>query len=311
MTEAADHQPTVEVLKPIIYADIFDFPLTFDEIYAFLEVPATPAQVRRTLNLALEREQIICIDGFYSLAHRPYLAAARRERRAMAQTLWPAAVRYGRRIASLPFVRFVAVTGSLAVNNPRRGLEDIDYLVVTRANRLWLCRAMMILLVRLGRLRGVNLCPNYILTENALLFDQNDLFTAREMLQMVPLYGRQIHAALRQVNGWVTDFLPQANGLNLDRLDDRLPAGQQLLKKAAEIILAGRPGNWLEKLLRRVQVAKHTRLAQKAGAADKVVFTADVCKGHYDSHGYKTLAAYRHRLKQYTANGRINATGVD
>ena len=25
-----------EVLKPILYADIFDYPLTFDEIYKFL-----------------------------------------------------------------------------------------------------------------------------------------------------------------------------------------------------------------------------------------------------------------------------------
>jgi hypothetical protein len=30
-----------------------------------------------------------------------------------------------------------------------------------------------------------------------------------------------------------------------------------------------------------------------------VVFTADICKGHYDGHGQKTMGAYKQRMKEY------------
>jgi hypothetical protein len=301
------HQPTnrgaatQEVLKPILYADIFDYPLTFDEIYKFLEFKASPEEVESMLAEALARREIIVVDGYYSLAHKPHLVAKRQERWQASQTLWPKAVFYGRWIASLPFIRLVSVTGSLAVDNPRDGVDDIDYLIVTSPKRLWLCRALIILMVKFGNRRGVYLCPNYILTENVLYFEENNLFVAREMLQMIPLYGRQFYLKMRQLNDWVINYLPQGAGLNLHRVDDRLSTGQCTLKKMGEIILGGFIGDALEKILQKIQITKHMNRAKKVGALDKVIFTADLCKGHYDGHNQKTMQAYQQRVQNHTA----------
>jgi hypothetical protein len=302
--------PSVEeVLKPILYADIFDYPLTFDEIYKFLEFKATTAEVRMLLDRAIEQQMIVTIDGFYSLADRPHLAAKRHERWRASQVLWPPAIRYGRWIASLPFVKMVSVTGSLAVENPRDGVDDIDYLIVTKPGRLWLCRALIVLTVRFGHLRGVHLCPNYLLTENVLYFEDNNLFTAREMLQMVPLYGQKFYVNMREINGWVTDYLPQGKGLNLEKINDELSSGQNVLKTLGEFVLGGFLGDLVEKFLQKVQITKHTRLAAQRGALDKVVFTADVCKGHYDGHYQKTMSAYRLRLEKLAVNGNSSPNG--
>ncbi len=300
--------PSVEeVLKPILYADIFDYPLTFDEIYKFLEFEATPAQVKRLLDRAIEQEMIVAIEGFYSLADKPHLVAKRHERWHASQSLWPKAIRYGHWIASLPFVKMVSVTGSLAVENPRDGVDDIDYLIVTKPGRLWLCRALIVLMVRLGHLRGVYLCPNYLLTENGLYFEDNNLFTAREMLQMVPLYGQNFYVKMRELNGWVTDYLPQGKGLNLEKINDQLSPGQNVLKKLGELALGGFLGDLMEKFLQKVQITKHTRLAAQRDALDQVVFTADVCKGHYDGHNQKTMSAYQLRLQKLAINGKLAA----
>lgn len=290
---------TKEVLKPIFYADIFDYPLTFEEIYKFLEFEATPEEVNELLKQAIDDHQIVLVDGFYSLADKPHLAARRRKRWEISQSLWPKAIQYGRWIASLPFVRMVSVTGALAVDNPRDNVDDIDYLIITQAKRLWFCRALIILLVRYGHLRGVHLCPNYIITKNVLYFADNNLFTAREMLQMVPLYGTDFYLEMRQINDWVTDYLPQGKDLNLQEINDDLSAFQTFLKRLGEFILGGVVGDLLELALRKIQIAKHTRLLERRGAADTVVFTADICKGHYDGHNGRIMDAYQQRIQEF------------
>ncbi len=300
-------QAVEEVLRPILYADIFDYPLTFEEIYKFLEFKIAPEEVKNLLDQAIDHQEIVLIDNFYSLAGKAHLVSKRRERWLMSQTLWPKAIHYGRWIASLPFVRMVSVTGSLAVDNPRDGVDDIDYLIVTRPKRLWFCRALIILMVRYGRLRGVQLCPNYLLTENVLYFEENNLFTAREMLQMIPLYGQEFYVKMREINTWVTDYLPQGEGLNLAKINDQLSPGQSLLKKLGEFILGGLGGDLLEKLLQKIQITKHTRLAEKYGALDKVIFTADTCKGHYDGHNQKTMRAYQQRLQAHAVNSKLHS----
>lgn len=293
-------QATVkEAIKPILYADIFDYPLTFEEVYKFLEFETTPDTLQQMLDQAVAEGEIIRVEGFYSLTDKPHLVAKRRERWRAAQALWPSALYYGRWMAALPFVRMVAVTGSLAVENPRDNVDDIDYLVVTRPGRLWLCRALIILMVRYGHLRGVHLCPNYLLTERRLQFEDDNLFIAREMLQMVPLYGKQCYLDMRHLNDWVTDYLPQGTGLNLDKLDEHLPALHRFFKRSGEFVLSGFLGDWLEKPLQAYQINKHTRLAEKYGALDRVVFDADQCKGHYDSHNDKTMTAYQGRVEKY------------
>ena len=43
-----------EVLKPILYTDIFDYPLTVEEVHRFLEFEASLEQVRGWLDLAVK-----------------------------------------------------------------------------------------------------------------------------------------------------------------------------------------------------------------------------------------------------------------
>jgi hypothetical protein len=205
----------------------------------------------------------------------------------------------------------VSITGSLAVNNPRDGRDDIDYLIVTQPNRLWLCRALIIALVRYGLRRGVTLCPNYILSENVLYFEEENLYAAREIVQMVPIYGRAFYLAMRQVNSWIADYLPHSTELHLEKIDDRLSPVQTFLKNVGEFLLKGFSGDLAEKFLQKKQITKHHKLAEARGALDHVVFTADMCKGHYDNHSHKTLHAYQERVNQHHvgSNGKVK-TGL-
>jgi hypothetical protein len=192
---------------------------------------------------------------------------------------------YGRLASALPYVSMVAVTGSLAVNNVDAN-ADIDFLIVTDLDRLWLSRAMVILLVRMAARRGITLCPNYFLSERALSFEERNLYTAHEIAQMVPIAGLKVYHRLRQINRWVTDFLPNvdANPGSIATPAESLPAPVRGARKLGQVALRTPPGNWLEQWEMNRKVRRFNQ-----EVTSETAFSADYCKGHYDGHGQRTL----------------------
>ena len=165
------------ILRTVAYEDVFDYALTSGEIHRLLSgIRTGPEIVENTLH---DHSVLSFSDGYYTLPGREALVTIRRRRNQAADRLWLEAIRYGKIIASLPFVRMLAVTGSLAMNNVE-GSADIDYLVVTAAGRLWTCRAMILAVARLAALRRIRLCPNYLITERALSFpDRISVYCSR------------------------------------------------------------------------------------------------------------------------------------
>jgi len=298
-TESAVPPIGQAILQALLYADVFDYPLTADEIHRYLPgVPASAETVRAFLFDGFARGTLVEGSGFFALADRAEVLAVRRRREAVAQRMWKRAHRYARLIAHLPFVRLVAVTGTLAVGNVEPD-DDIDLFIVTAPGRLWLCRALVIGVVRLARLFGDELCPNYLVTERALEIRERNLFTARELAQMVPLFGSATYRRLRDANRWVLDYLPNA---------ELPPPGTRLrdvggwparFKAFAERVLGGRLGDWLERWERTRKIDKLTRQAAAIGDGTTAVFTADCCKGHFEAYDQVILERFQERLEAY------------
>jgi hypothetical protein len=183
----------------------------------------------------------------------------------------------------------VAVTGALAMDNVAD--EDIDYLIVTEAGRLWLCRAVVVGVVRLAALRGVTLCPNYFLSERALTLTERSLFTAHEVTQMVPLAGLETYERLRRLNGWTETFLPNAAGP--PRHVGAVEPSTRRIRGLAEAALRTRLVGSLERWEMRRKVRK---LGARGAEHLEAGFSPDWCKGHFGDHGQRTLDRYRERL---------------
>jgi anaerobic magnesium-protoporphyrin IX monomethyl ester cyclase len=275
------------IMRTVSYADIFNYPLTSEEIHRYLiEYPAPVKTVITKLDDLRTCEQLDASEGYYFLPGRADHVQTRHHRAKIAETLWPVAYDYGRRIAHLPFVQMVAVTGSLSVNNPdERG--DIDYLIVTEPDRLWLVRLLVIGLVKLAQHQGVVLCPNYLVTTNALTFATQNIFTARELVQMIPLAGFETYQTLRDLNPWTADFMPNAAGS-----PPATPADlgtRDRLTAMSEPLLRLPPVSWLESWEMKRKIRK---LTAQAPDCDEANFTADQCKGHFDHHMQNVLHAY-------------------
>jgi hypothetical protein len=278
------------LVETVAYADVFDYPLTADEIHRYLiGMSAGRSMVRTVLSNQLPRE-VVRSGRYFSLAGREAAVETRKVRAASAADYWRRAVHYGRQMSHLPFVRMVGVTGGLAMDNMADG--DIDYLVITEPGRLWLCRALIVGLVRVAALRGTELCPNYFLSERALELTERNLFTAHEVTQMVPLTGMDTYRQLRDLNRWTSAYLPNAD--SAPRRVAPLETHPGPTHRIVERTLRSRVCTPLE----RWEMARKVRkLGTRGTGHAEAAFGPDWCKGHFGDHGHATLQRYAQRLE--------------
>jgi hypothetical protein len=280
------------IVQAVAYADVFDYPLTVEEIHRYLiGVGASRGAVRNVLGAAGLVSEVVSRTGrYFTLVGRESAVETRRHRAAVAAEYWRRAVRYGRLIGSLPFVRMVAVTGALAMDNIADG--DIDYLVITEPGRLWLCRALVVGLVRTAAFRGTELCPNYFLSEQALVLSERNLFTAHEVAQMVPLSGTETYQRLRALNRWTDTFLPNASGppRRIAPVDPRPGRALRLAERTMRSRVCGPFERW--EMSRKMR-----KLGQRGNGHAEAAFGPDWCKGHFGDHGQLTLSRYDERMQ--------------
>jgi hypothetical protein len=286
----SDYDIIHAILNTVVYADIFDYPLTLPEIHRYLT--GSSASLETVSGLIDSNSFLRKVGCYYTLPGRESIVEKRERRERVAARLWPEAIRYGRMIASLPFVRMVAVTGSLAMRNVEAD-ADIDYLIVTSPGRLWLARLLSLVVTRLAAFRGVSLCPNFLLTQNALEIPERSLYSAHEFVQMTLLSGNELFQRMRSLNLWVQDFLPNAYGLPSVIGDYTAADSAPLLQPLLEMILLTPPGAWLE---RWEMDRKIRKLSVENPDNPEATFSADLCKGHANRHGLRTKLSMDERL---------------
>lgn len=289
-------QDTLEhaVLNTILYADIFQYPLTEEEIYRYLiGVKSSQQAVHEVLQVHLSSKGLLAQCGpYYLLPGKEEIVQTRLQRAQSAACMWPKAYLYGRIMAQIPFVRMVAVTGSLAMNNVDYG-GDLDYLVVTRTGRLWLARGMVILLVRYAAQSGDRVCPNYFLSQRVLPLPDQNIFSAHELAQMVPLAGMGVYAALRQANRWAGEYLPNASGAPKTNFVVGREENNSWIQRIGESLLQNPAGSLVETWEMQRKLRK---LRSRAVGHAEAQFGPDFCKGHLDDHEERVLHAYSDRL---------------
>jgi hypothetical protein len=293
-------QTEAAILRTVLYADVFNFPMTAVEIHHFLiaDAPASLKQIQATLAASARLREILHVQGDYIIyGGRDELIGLREAREQASQHLWPLARRYGIWLARLPFVRMVALTGALAVRNAASGDDDLDYMIVTAPHRVWLARAFAVVLVRLGRLQGVEICPNYLLAETALEQERHDIFIAHEVAQMVPLYGHALYHKLRAENSWVRQYLPNADGVFHAESEGSIGTIWAFIKRLLENVFTGRIGNILENWEYRRKLRRFNHDMQKPHSSAKL--DSEQVKGHFNDHGHPVLQKYYQRLREY------------
>jgi hypothetical protein len=178
------------ILSTLIYADLFDYSLTLDEIISWLiKYQITkPARSRYASSVAgglsnfqiedaigdlKRRKKIGSIGAYYYLVGRSEIVKIRQKREVWSKEKIKLAENVAEIMRRIPFVKMIAVSGGVASLNSEKN-DDIDLFIVTSKNRLFTARALIVLILKaMGKYRSQDritnmICPNMFLSEEAL-----------------------------------------------------------------------------------------------------------------------------------------------
>src|SRR3982074_986041 len=95
------------IVQTVAYADVFDYPLTSDEVHRYLiGVPAGRSPLRPALSSGRLAAEMLSRNGrYFTLAGRESVIETRRGRAQPAVAFWRRALHYGHNIGPLPLGR--------------------------------------------------------------------------------------------------------------------------------------------------------------------------------------------------------------
>jgi len=288
------------ILATLAYFDLFNYPLTMEEVYFFLPVKVNFEKFEYALLGLTEDRLIFKFEHFYTLKNDYFLIERREKGNAKAAGLIATARRVGDLLIRFPFVRGIAVSGSLSKNFADDD-SDIDLFIITAKNRLWIARTVMHCFKKLTFLvkKEHYFCMNYYIDEEDLLIHEKNIYTATEVATLMPLHGDAVFEQFYAANAWTRSFLPN----KCLRLSTAKPAKRSWIKRLSEFMFNNRMGNAIDDLLMDITKQRWlTKMKMKKKNNRGIVMAMDAGK-HYAkpdpfNFQYNLIANYQKRVAQ-------------
>jgi predicted nucleotidyltransferase len=197
------------IIKALAYFNVFDYPLSKEEIYNFLDTSCEKIDFEKALLYLCRQEVVFRYEEFYSLQKNSSLIEKRKKGNSLAIEKLKIAKKIAGFLYRFPFVKGIAVSGSLSKNYADEK-SDIDFFIITANNRLWIARTLLHVFKKLSFLAGKQhwFCMNYFIDESSLEIKEKNIFTAVEIATVLPVQGEFFFRNFIDENKWVKDYFP-------------------------------------------------------------------------------------------------------
>ncbi len=232
--------------KTIEYARLFDYPLASWEIR------------ERLFDIEIDEVRFQRIYESLGLKPDEHLQALRREREKISDIAIREVQHHLQTLASMPFVRLIAFSGSTAHRN-MTSLEDVDLFMIVEDGKVWAVFLGAIVWAKIKGLRK-RLCMNYLISDQALPVLETDLFTAQQVASLKPIYGKLVYDRFLAANPFVQGRFPNFESRRHREMYPEIEAGWR--KPTFERVLRLGPAQIFERLarffLKRYLMSKRT-----------------------------------------------------
>jgi len=194
----------------VIYHDIFDYPMDFKDLIKW-----------RVAEGFSNKETAVTVHrGYVFKMGRERLVYKRQLRYRISQKKLQIAKRAVFVLSKIPFIKMIGLTGSLAMNNSTEQ-SDIDLLIITDRNRLWISRLISFFLFKVFNIptrrsgdvdQKDKICLNMWLDTDSLTWKkQRNLYTAHEIAQVKPLFNKdETYESFLKKNKWILNYWPNS-----------------------------------------------------------------------------------------------------
>lgn len=281
------HSLEISILKTVTYFDVFSYPLKIKEIIFFLDQPASEQETSAALEHLAKIKHIYRFNNFYAVRNDESLVLRRMHGNNLAATHIKRARTVAKFLSWLPYIKAIAVSGSLSKNYADDN-SDLDFFIITTANRLWIVRILYSILFKIASVAGIKnwFCLNYFIDELGLEIKEHNLFTAVEATTLMPLKGGDVFKDFFQANNnWIYQYLPNYKP-NYKYLKDASPV---IPKRITERLINFMGGNKLNDKLHAFFQKRFERMTVENKLSEK-----GLTIGAYeaDKHACKPLPQY-------------------
>jgi hypothetical protein len=287
-------------LQSVVYAALFNYPLTIAQLRdALIGETATEAELAACYSGSPRLQAAIeYADGYYFPRGQRDLLAIRARREVLSRTLLDELRGLQTLVRSMPFVRMVALSGSLAHLNAD-GEADLDLFVITTPGRVW---SVMLTTLVMARLLGwrKQLCLNYVVSERALMVGPADLFSANQIIHLQPLAETKTYRDFLDANRFVERFYPNFRPRSpFTSRSPRLIA--RAAKRTFEVMLDWTVAPFYERICRIVYGRHLRQRAHTWRSRDQVHLERECLKLHTSSHRREVMERFEDALEQAVA----------
>lgn len=272
----------ISILKTAAYFDVFQYPLTKQEISYFMDQQCDEYSLDITLGYLIDNEVLFKLGDFYSLSNDMQLL----ERRLKGNNAAFKELKKAKRTSAFlyrwfPFITGIGISGSLSKNVAHKH-SDFDFFIITAENRLWISRTIFILFYHVACLFGLKkrFCLNYLIDEEALEIEEKNIFTATEVSTLLICDGRDVCQRFFDQNKWVENLMPNYK----PRIFETNLTKQNLFRKSVEKLFNNQLGSFLNKKILQFYERRWKKLSAKNKFTLKgfklggMIITPHICK---------------------------------
>ncbi|HNP31652.1 MAG TPA: nucleotidyltransferase domain-containing protein [Flavobacterium sp.] len=293
----------METLKTILYFSIFRYPLKKDEIHSYTNY-GTISETENELHYLVNEKILTKVDDFYVYGSDLDSVTKRLRGNLNAKTIFAKAKKRAKFISKFPYVQAVGISGSLSKGYFDKD-SDIDFFVITKPNKLWICRTLLMLYKKIFLLNSRKyFCINYFISSDKMEIEEKNRFTATELKTLVPMQGKAIFERFYRENNWLnayfSKFEPQLDAI----ADSRKP----FLSKAIETIFETRLGTITDVALKIITFKKWKSKFHYMNEDDfKVALksTKTVSKHHPSNFQKKVILSLNTKLEEVQAKYNV------
>jgi hypothetical protein len=267
--------------KTLLYSKLFNSGVKINELHSFLlEREVTKEQLEIAIKSLLAKNLISINDGTVIL-NRSIEHFYKRKNKTLDGRLINNLLKILRKI---PFISTIAFSGGTA-NYGIENHEDIDLFIITKPYTVYIVYFIIHMAALLLKSRKI-VCTNYLIDEKEIQIKrQHDLYTAHQIITLVPFKNKSFLNHFLNHNEWVKSHYPNF----------ALP--ESMRYKNSIIFIIFRPFNLIFKFLYRFRYKKYLSLSNNG----EIVLSEHVIKLHTNDYRLKILNEFQNQWEKYTS----------